>query len=123
MILHLYKTHGDDLQKLGSLLDGVFAFCLVDLKKRKILIGRDAVGVRPLFKISSFGFLAIASEKQGLDPLQEGHSQRKIELFPPGTIEEYTIQSGGKVVLKSINQFVPIQGKLGIFKIYSLLLF
>lgn len=111
MILHLYKTHRGDLEKLGSLLDGVFAFCLVDSKKRKILIGRDAVGIRPLFKISSFGFLAIASESQGLLPLVEGHPERKIEVFPPGTIEEYTIQSGGKAVLKSKNQFVPIQGK------------
>jgi asparagine synthase (glutamine-hydrolysing) len=108
MIIHLYKTHGNDLKKLGSLLDGVFAFCLVDLKKRKILVGRDAIGIRPLFKISGVGFLAVASEEQGLLPFLEGHPNRKVEQFSPGTIEEYSVHVGGMIVLKSINQFVPI---------------
>lgn len=114
LILHLYKIFHENLTTFGSVLDGVFAFCLVDLDERKIVVGRDALGVRPLYKIWSGGFLAIASEEQGLLPFLEGNPHRKVEQFPPGTIEEYTVHSSGKVVLQSISQFVPCAGGINL---------
>ena len=35
---------------MTSQLDGVFAFCLLDTKAKKVFIGRDTYGVRPGFK-------------------------------------------------------------------------
>lgn len=64
-LLHLYAQCGAD--KVARSLDGVFAFCLVDVDKRRILIGRDPYGVRPLFRLrSDNGQLAICSESKVL---------------------------------------------------------
>lgn len=51
---------------MASLLDGVFAFILLDTTKRKVFLGRDIYGVRPLFKmITEDGFLSVCSEAKG----------------------------------------------------------
>jgi asparagine synthase (glutamine-hydrolysing) len=63
--MHLYAHDGSD--KVAQSLDGVFAFCLMDVKKRRLLIGRDPFGVRPLFRLrSDNGQLAISSESKVL---------------------------------------------------------
>lgn len=63
VILHLYAQGGSD--NIARSLDGVFAFCLLDIKQKKIIIGRDPYGVRPLFKLySNSGHLAISSESK-----------------------------------------------------------
>lgn len=63
-MLHLYDRFG--IQKMASLLDGVFAFILLDTTNRKVFMGRDTYGVRPLFKLlTDDGFLAVCSEAKG----------------------------------------------------------
>lgn len=63
MLIHLYANGG--AQNVAKMLDGVFAFCLMDIKNRKILIGRDPYGIRPLFKLySSDGQLGVCSESK-----------------------------------------------------------
>ena len=47
-------------------MDGVFAFVLLDTANRKVFLGRDTYGVRPLFKLlTDDGFLAVCSEAKG----------------------------------------------------------
>ena len=47
IIIHLYEKFGID-QTL-QVLDGVFAFMLIDIEENKIFVARDTYGVRPLF--------------------------------------------------------------------------
>ena len=64
VMLHLYERFG--VQKMASLLDGVFAFVLLDTANRKVFLGRDTYGVRPLFKLlTDNGFMAVCSEAKG----------------------------------------------------------
>ena len=49
VILHLYARFG--AKAMAEMLDGVFAFCVVDTEKRKINLGRDLFGVRPMFTV------------------------------------------------------------------------
>lgn len=64
VLLHLYDRFG--IKKMASLLDGVFAFILLDTANRKVHLGRDTYGVRPLFKLlTDDGFLAVCSEAKG----------------------------------------------------------
>lgn len=74
VLLHLYDRFG--VQKMASLLDGVFAFILLDTSNRKVFLGRDTYGVRPLFKLlTDDGFLAVCSEAKGtgtVDDLSKG---------------------------------------------------
>ncbi|KAJ8946246.1 hypothetical protein NQ318_004615 [Aromia moschata] len=108
-IFHLYEKFG--IEECVKNLDGVFAFCMVDVPKRKVLLGRDPYGVRPLFRIlSEDGILGVCSEAKGLTSIEfeiNGH-ERKLEPFPPGTFEEYDLLENGKVKLvRSQRYFSP----------------
>ena len=53
VILHLYARFGAKVT--AEMLDGVFAFCIVDTRARKVYLGRDIFGVRPLFTFLDTG--------------------------------------------------------------------
>ena len=64
VILHLYEDKG-----LGSLADlnGMYAFCLWDRKRKEGLLVRDRLGIKPLYySISPSGRLAFSSEIKAL---------------------------------------------------------
>ena len=66
IILHLYDKGG--IEQTVCMLDGVFAFILLDTANKKVFLGRDTYGVRPLFKaMTEDGFLAVCSEAKGND--------------------------------------------------------
>lgn len=68
VIIHLYVHLG--IENVTKMLDGVFAFCLMDIESRRILIGRDPYGVRPLFRLSSDdGQLGICSESKVINEM------------------------------------------------------
>ena len=50
VILHLYDKFG--VEKTAQLLDGIFAFCIVDTKSKQVHLGRDTFGVRPMFTLT-----------------------------------------------------------------------
>jgi len=51
VIIHLYEKYGMDYTI--NLLDGVFAFVLFDYENNKAFVGRDPLGVRPLFYMTN----------------------------------------------------------------------
>lgn len=105
VLLHLYDRFG--IQKMASLLDGVFAFILLDTANRKVFIGRDTYGVRPLFKLlTDNGFLAVCSEAKGLTELSHTMSSpAKVEPFLPGHFEAFDLKPNGKVQSVQFAQF------------------
>lgn len=70
-IIHCYKKFG--IVEAVKMLDGVFAFCLVDGDARKIYIARDPYGVRPLFKFhdEENNSMGVCSEAKGLIELKQ----------------------------------------------------
>ncbi|KAM8841200.1 asparagine synthetase [glutamine-hydrolyzing] isoform 1-T2 [Spinachia spinachia] len=97
ILLHLYDRFG--IQKMASLLDGVFAFILLDTANRKVFLGRDTYGVRPLFKLfTDDGFLAVCSEAKGLtDITHAAESPANIVPLLPGHFEAFDLKPNGKV--------------------------
>ncbi|XP_010970585.1 asparagine synthetase [glutamine-hydrolyzing] isoform X2 [Camelus ferus] len=97
IILHLYDKGG--IEQTICMLDGVFAFILLDTANKKVFLGRDTYGVRPLFKaMTEDGFLAVCSEAKGLVNLK--HSMTpflKVEPFLPGHYEVLDLKPNGKV--------------------------
>uniref|UniRef100_A0A8C2QS95 Asparagine synthetase [glutamine-hydrolyzing] n=1 Tax=Capra hircus TaxID=9925 RepID=A0A8C2QS95_CAPHI len=97
IILHLYDKGG--IEQTVCMLDGVFAFILLDTANKKVFLGRDTYGVRPLFKaMTEDGFLAVCSEAKGLVNLK--HSMTpflKVEPFSPGHYEVLDLKPNGKV--------------------------
>jgi len=68
VILNLYKRDGEKF--LGRLI-GIFAFALWDSQKRKLLVARDGVGVKPLYYFENLCGFAFASELKALCCLPE----------------------------------------------------
>ncbi|MEE6466478.1 hypothetical protein FKM82_006969 [Ascaphus truei] len=105
VILHLYREQG--IEQTAALLDGVFAFILLDTANRKVYIGRDSYGVRPLFKLlTDDGFLAVCSEAKGLINLKHSMTScPKVDPFPPGHCEVFHLQPNGKVASEELIKF------------------
>ncbi|KAG2465075.1 ASNS synthetase, partial [Polypterus senegalus] len=105
VLLHLYHTTG--IEKMASFLDGVFAFILLDTASRKVFLGRDTYGVRPLFKLlTDDGFLAVCSEAKGLiNIVHSMATSPEIIPFPPGHYEVFDMKANGKVASMELVKF------------------
>lgn len=71
VILHLYE---EDPDGFVARLDGMFGFVLLDKFRRRILVGRDRAGIKPLFIHDGPERIVVASElkailKSGLVPI------------------------------------------------------
>lgn len=63
VILHLYDEMGEDCV---SVLNGDFAFAIFDARRRRVMLARDRMGVRPLFYTMQGSTLYFASEVKAL---------------------------------------------------------
>ena len=122
IIIYLYLHYGID-QTL-QMLDGVFAFILLDTTKSQIFVARDPFGVRPLYKLSNLNnyiLIGFASELKCLNEfvnidhslnshlsVTNDNKTNKIVQFTPGT---YSIFSYNNYIWSSIKEeiiyFIP----------------
>ena len=92
IIIHLYLKYG--FEQMIQMLDGVFAFVLMDLNQPKhtLYVARDPFGVRPLFEYemdtARFGFSSEIKMIHGLNT--EDDTYCHIRPFQPGTWNSYT---------------------------------
>lgn len=122
IIIHLYEKYGIDYTV--NSLDGVFAFILIDNDLNKIYIGRDPLGVRPLFmlsddnidgidEISEKNVLGFASEMKQLyyftqddDELEyKGLKNLYVNEFDPGTYMELVKSEDDKWLINEHNRY------------------
>ena len=83
VIVHLYEKYGYDF---CNLLDGVFAFVLID--GDKLMAGRDPIGVKPMYYgYDAEGRMYISSEMKAI-----ADQCISMESFPPG--HYYTPEMG-----------------------------
>lgn len=87
IIMALYREKGVDF--LDD-LNGIFAFALYDKEKDVYLVGRDHIGIVPLYMgRDQFGNFYVASELKSLEGVC-----KKIEEFPPA---HYLYSEDGKI--------------------------
>jgi asparagine synthase (glutamine-hydrolysing) len=62
-ILHLYEEHGDDFV---THLNGMFGFALWDRRRKRLVVGRDRLGVKPIYVWRDAKRLIFASEAKAI---------------------------------------------------------
>lgn len=75
VLVHLYEEYGDLFVKR---LRGMFAFAIWDRKKKKLLLGRDRLGIKPLYYTINNGNLLFGSEIKSI--LQHEEVERKVDF-------------------------------------------
>ena len=60
ILLYLYQQYG--IEKLIELINGMFAFCIVDLELQKVFLVRDHVGIKPMYWYKKGNTLLFGSE-------------------------------------------------------------
>lgn len=105
VLLALYQMHGEAMLPM---LDGIFAFALWDIKRKVLLLARDAFGVKPLYYAALADGVRFASEIKALRSLIPGELTldvaalaryatflwcpgvgtpvREVKKLPPGTL-------------------------------------
>ena len=107
IIIHLYIRYG--IKQTLQLLDGVFAFILIDNTNKCMYVARDTYGIRPLFSMTynkKFANTqhAFASELKQLPYIEHSNMSEKnipefdINQFTPGCYQEYRYSIGDKGV-------------------------
>jgi asparagine synthase (glutamine-hydrolysing) len=75
VIVHLYEDHGVDCV---SRLRGMFAFALWDRRRRRLMLARDRLGIKPLLYALGAGACIFASEQKAI--LETQLVQRQVDL-------------------------------------------
>jgi asparagine synthase (glutamine-hydrolysing) len=67
VILRLYERNPDDVERH---LAGMWAFCVHDRRRNRMVVSRDRFGIKPLYVLDRDGAFAFASELGALEPLR-----------------------------------------------------
>jgi asparagine synthase (glutamine-hydrolysing) len=102
VIVHAYEEWGDDCVER---LTGMYAFCVWDAPRRRLLLVRDRLGIKPLYYLVRDGRLAFASEIKALleCPLAERAVDRQALFHYLG----YEFVPGPRTMFAGIRKLPP----------------
>ena len=102
VIVHLYEEFGKDSV---AMLEGMFAYAILDQSKNKLFLYRDRFGQKPLFYTFQDNFFAFASELQAIT----AHSNIKKEMNFQSLHDYLTLQyvPAPNTIYKNINKLQP----------------
>ena len=102
VILNLYLRDGD---RCLEQLNGMFAFALWDVEKKRLLIARDGPGVKPLYYFSGSAGVAFASELKALCCLPE--LDRRLDFTALSHYLTYLYSPSPKTPLANVKKLEP----------------
>jgi asparagine synthase (glutamine-hydrolysing) len=100
--IHLYEELGENCV---SELRGMFAFAIWDGRRRKLLIFRDRVGIKPLYYSNLKGELAFGSEIKAL--LQHPHVHASLDMQSLGDYLARRHVPGPRTLFSGISSLPP----------------
>jgi asparagine synthase (glutamine-hydrolysing) len=102
VLVHLYEEHGEDLV---DRLRGMFAFALWDRPRRRLLLARDRLGIKPLYVYRDAEKLLFASEPKAI--LAHPGVPRDVD---PAALEDYLglgMVPGSRSIFRGIEKLPP----------------
>ncbi len=119
-LVHLYEDFGDEF--VGQ-LRGMFAFAIWDSRQEKLLLGRDRLGIKPLYYSEYGGDLFFGSELKCL--LNAPGFNRKINLKAVSEYFSFKYVPGPQTIYEQVKELPPAhlcvwrKGRLGIKRYWT----
>ncbi len=102
VIVNLYQAYGDDC---AGMLNGIFAFAIWDTGRKRLLLARDQLGVKPVVYLERDGVLLFASEAKSL-LLWPGYTpQLNVEALRENLVWSYV--PGDNTFFEGIRKLPP----------------
>lgn len=102
VIVHLYEEMGAEFPKR---LNGMFAIAVFDRRRRKIVLARDHVGIKPLYYALDATGLVFGSEVKVL--LASGRVSRQLDVDALGQFMSWEYVPGAATLFKTIRRLPP----------------
>ena len=102
VLVHLYEEHGRDLV---THLRGMFAFAIWDRPRRSLLLGRDRVGIKPLYVYRDPEKLIFGSELKAI--LAHPGVDRELDLIALEDFLAYGMVVGPRSIFQRITKLPP----------------
>lgn len=102
VIVHLYEEEGDDFP---ARLNGMFGLALHDRRRRRLLLVRDAMGVKPLYYGFAGDRLLFASEVKGI--LAAGIMKPSLDLDALAEFLSWEYVPAPRTLMKEIRKLEP----------------
>jgi len=102
VLVHLYETCGIEFL---NLLNGIFAFALLDMKRERLLLARDHFGVKPLHYYLKEGVLVFGSEQKSIILQPKYHRQLNLQALHIHLNLRYT--QGEETLFEGIKRLPP----------------
>ena len=109
-LVHLYEDHGE---ALVDHLRGMFAFAIWDIRRRQLLLGRDRLGIKPLYYAEQNGELIFASEIKPL--LQCRGVTRTMDWAALGHLLTFLATPSSVSIVSGINKLEPARTAMAAF--------
>jgi asparagine synthase (glutamine-hydrolysing) len=102
LLLHLYEDEGIHGWRRA---DGQFALALWDTRTRRLILGRDFLGVRPLYYCHSAAGLVFASEIKAL--IRTHHVPRAVDEEALADFLTFTSVPGARTLFEGVRKVPP----------------
>jgi len=91
------------VEKAISRFNGIFVFVCYDAAERRLIVGRDRYGIKPLYVAEASGSLLFASESKAF----LGHPGYSLAVDPQGMAEYFTFQNflTDRTIFKNVRMF------------------
>ncbi len=101
-IVHLYEEYGD---RCVDHMRGMFAFALWDQNRRRLLLARDRLGIKPLYYADVAGRILFASEIKALLELPE--VERRVNWDAVSHCLSYLVTPSNESAIAGVHKLPP----------------
>lgn len=102
VIVHLWEEVGSDF---ADRLNGMFALALLDRRRRRLVLARDHVGIKPLYYARVRNGLVFGSEIKAL--LESGWVPRRLDVDALGQYLPWEYVPGAATLLRDVRRLEP----------------